>query len=78
MKNLRPQTEVNSSSFCFPGGFAPLKAQKETREKDGTARGEGPLIQPRTGLWRRTMASARRGSGRAGLCSPWDRNAEPP
>lgn len=33
MKNLRPQTEANSSSFCFPGGFAPLKVQKETERR---------------------------------------------
>lgn len=67
MKNLKAQTEINSSSFNFPRVLASPQGSEGNRKKETTAGREGPLILPFTGLWRQTMASR---SGTA------DKNAE--
>lgn len=45
---MKAQTEVNSSSFNFPGGLASPLDSKGDRKKT-PAQGAGPLIHPFTG-----------------------------
>lgn len=48
MRNMKAQTEVNSSSYNFPGGLAsPLDSKGDRKETP--AQGVGPLIHPFTG-----------------------------